>query len=49
MVYNGNVRCRGVQVLLRWKDIVESTSSDPGDEQWLYQYGMHSTDIHMKS
>jgi hypothetical protein len=48
MVYNRNARCRGEQVLLRWNDIVESTSPIPVMNNELYEYGTYSTDIHTK-
>ena len=47
MVYNGNARRRGEQVLpMECHRRVDQ--SDPSDKQRLYEHGTYSTDIHTK-
>src|SRR5258706_172141 len=48
MMYNGNARCRGEQVLRRWNDIVESTSPIPVIHKGCMKHRTYSTDIHTK-
>ena len=48
MMYNGNVRCRGEQVLRKWNDIVEWTSPIPVINKGCMKHRTYSTDVHTK-